>query len=177
MMKPLRFLVVSVVLLSLGTVLLAEQLTTVAVVDTAKVYTAFFIESSAVRELERNKKAMQDDINKYQNDLKKLQADRLAAQMAKNNQEILRLDQEIYNQQQLLSDFRRVKQQQLNDQQKTLMQSDTFLGEIAAAIKYIAESDGYTLVVDSSTPGLRFWSADVDITNKVLDYLRHNVAR
>ena len=177
MLKTFGFLVLSLVLMSFATSLVAEQLTTVAVVDTAKVYSAFFIESAAVRELERTKKAMQDDINKYQNDLKKLQADRLAAQTAKNNQEVLRLDQEIYNQQQLLSDFRRVKQQQLNDQQKILMQSDTFLGEIAAAIKYIAESDGYTLVIDSASPGLRFWSAEVDITNKVLDYLRHNVAR
>lgn len=177
MQKTRKFILMSSLLIIFGSLLMAEQLTTVAVVDTAKVYTSFFIESAAVRDLERTKKAMQDEINNYQNDLKKLQADRLAAQTAKNNQEVLRLDQEIYNQQQLLNDFRRVKQQQLNDQQKTLMQSDAFLGEIAAAIKYVAESDGYTLVIDSATPGLRFWSSDVDITTKVLDYLRHNVAR
>ena len=172
-----RLFLVTIMILLGSAMLAAEQLTTVAVVDTSRVYTAFFRESAAVRDLERNKQAIQDDINKYLNELKKLQTDRLSAQTANNGAEALRLDQEIYNKQQFISDFRKVKQQQLNDQQKGVMQSDTFMGEIAAAIKYVAESDGYTLVIDSATTGLRFWSADVDITNKVLDYLRHNVAR
>lgn len=174
MRSSMRAIVAAAVLFLCGGLAAAEELTTVAVIDTTKIYNAFYKDTADVRDFEKAKQAYLDDVAKYQAELKKLQNDRLAASGAGNSAETLRLDQDIYNKQQYLNEYRKLKTQQLNDQQKALAQSDKFLTLLAAAIKYVAESDGYSVVLDSSTQGLRFWSPQVDITNKVLDYLRRN---
>jgi outer membrane protein len=155
-----------------GPAVRAEQLTTVAIIDTGRVYTTYFRESQTVRDWERLKLSVQDELNKYFAETTRLQSERLDAAKQGNNAEVLRLEQEIAKRQQFYADYKRVKQQQIADAGKSLMQGDSFLTEIMAAIKYVAESEGYTVVLDSGDTYLRFWSPEVDITDKVLDYLK-----
>ena len=150
----------------------AEQLTTVAIVDTTRVYTSYFKESQTVRDWTKLKAGVQDELNKYFAETTKMNIDRLDAVKQGNSTESLRLEQEVAKRQQFYNEYKRVKQQQIADMGKNLMQSDAFLSEITAAIKYVAESEGYTVVLDSGNASLRFGSPEVDITEKVLDQLK-----
>jgi outer membrane protein len=155
----------------------AEQLTTVAVVDTARVYTTFFKESQAVRDWEKLKLATQDELNKYFAETTKLNADRLEAVKRGDATEAMRLEQDIARRNQFYNDYKKVKQQQIADIGKSLSQSDSFLSEVQAAIKYVAEGEGYTVVFDAATSGLRFYSPEIDITDKVLEQLKKSGVR
>ena len=159
------------------TVAWAEQLTTVAIVDSGRVYTTYFKESQSVRDWERLKQSVQEELNKYFAETTKMNADRLEAVKQNNSTEALRLEQEIAKRTQFYNEYKRVKQQQIADQGKSLMQSDSFLSEITAAIKFVAESEGYTVLLDSANPSLRFWSPEVDITDKVLTQLKKSGVR
>lgn len=156
-----------------------EQFTPVAIVDTGRVYTTYFKESQAVRDWEKLKQTTQDELNKYFADTNKLVADRLEAMKKGDATESLRLEQEIAKRTQFYNEYKKVKQQQIADAGKALAQSDSFLSEITAAIKYVAESEGYTVVLDTSASGLglRFYSPEVDITDKVLDQLKKSGVR
>ena len=56
----------------------AQQITKFGVVDTAKVYNAYFRNSSAVRNYERKKAEYQEEINKRTEELRALQQRKLS---------------------------------------------------------------------------------------------------
>ncbi len=155
----------------------ATQLTTVAIVNVARIYTTFFSESQQVRDFEKTKKVFQDELNSHQDKLRQLQEQRLTALAAKRNNEVLTIEKEMLELQQFINDYRRLKQAQLKDIETALRSGDQFMQELAVAIKYTAESEGYTVVLDKDDPSLRFWSPEVDITDKVLTRLRAMVVR
>jgi outer membrane protein len=130
-----------------------------------------------VRDWEKLKQSTQDELNKYFNETTKLNADRLEAVKRGDSTESMRLEQEIAKRTQFYNDYKKVKQQQIADAGKALAQSDSFLSEVQAAIKYVAEGEGYTVVLDAGTAGLRFYSPEVDITDKVLDQLKKSGVR
>lgn len=151
----------------------AEQLTTVAVVDLSKVTTAFFAESQAVRDLKKKADDLRTEIARQQNDIQQLQQQKLAADQRGDNSTSLQLEDQINKKQDFLQEFRRIKQDELNRQQKNLLQSNSaFYTQMYSAVSYVAESLGYSVVLDISNPNLLWWSPTVDITNQVIDRLR-----
>lgn len=153
----------------------AEQLTTVAVVDLSKVTTAFFAESQAVRDLKKKADDLRAEIAQQQNDIQQLQQQKLAADQRGDRSTSLQLEDQINKKQDFLQEFRRIKQDELNRQQKNLLQSNSaFYSQMYTAVSYVAESLGYSVVLDISNPNLLWWSPTVDITNQVIDRLRSN---
>ncbi|WP_455383079.1 OmpH family outer membrane protein [Salinispira pacifica] len=167
-------------LLLLGAALLAtparasaEQLTTVAVVDLSKVTNAFFAESQAVRDLKKKADDLRSEIAQQQNEIQQLQQQKLAADQRGDRSASLQLEDQINKKQDFLQEFRRIKQEELNRQQKNLLQSNSaFYTQMYTAVSYVAESLGYSVVLDISNPNLLWWSPTVDITNQVIDRLR-----
>jgi len=153
----------------------AEQLTTVAVVDLSKVTTAFFAESQAVRDLKKKADDLRAEIAQQQNDIQQLQQQKLAADQRGDRSTSLQLEDQINKKKDFLQEFRRIKQDELNRQQKNLLQSNSaFYSQMYTAVSYVAESLGYSVVLDISNPNLLWWSPTVDITNQVIDRLRSN---
>lgn len=155
----------------------AEQLTTVAIVDSGKILTSFYTDSGPVREFEKLKASYQEELNKYAADLRKLSDQRVTLAAQGPSQELANLDKQIYNLQQFVIELKKLRTSQLQDEQKKLTQSDAFQAELLAAIKFVAESEGYSLVMDKDNPYLRWWSVDIDITDKVLDRLKKSVGK
>lgn len=167
-----KFAIAAILIIFAASGIAAEQLTTVGVVDITRVYNSFFADSTAVRELENLKEEIQQELDGHVAILRRLQEQKLDAESDGDEDEALRLDEEIYEKQQYIQDFQRIKQRQLYDRQQRLLNSETFLSELQSAISFVAEANGFTVVVSSNDDKLLWWSQEVDITNLVLERLR-----
>ena len=169
-MNVARKTVALLVLLGVGALLHAEQLTTVAVINIDKVYNTFYRDSQAVRELERLRSEYQSEINDHLEDLENLRDQRLQARNRGNDRRVTELDRQILEMTRFIEDLSQRRREQLQLQQERLL-SDEFLNQLQQAIQYVAESEGYTIVVRSDTSGLQWWSQEVDISDLVLERL------
>lgn len=150
----------------------AQQLTRFAVVDLPKIYTAFFMDSRAVRDFEERSARVQADIDRMNAEIQTLQKSRLDAAAMGDQQKVLELDSEIYQKTEFLKEYYRIKTAELEDQKKKLTQSSTFLQEVYDEIRIVAESEGYSMVLNlKDSTGILWYSPSVDITDKVITNL------
>ena len=73
----------------------SQQITKFGVVDTAKVYNAYFRNSAPVRNYEKKKSEFQEEVNKLSDELKKLQQKKLDYESAGNETQALKVEAEI----------------------------------------------------------------------------------
>jgi outer membrane protein len=151
--------------------LAAEQLTTVGIIDISKVYNSFYRDSRAVRELEELRERYQAEIDREVEDLEDLKDDLSRAQDRGNQTRIEQLESQISRQRRYVEDLTRRRRDQLQQRQQNLV-SDDFLNRLQQAIVYVAESEGYTVVIRTDQQGLQWWSPEVDISDRVLERLR-----
>jgi outer membrane protein len=152
----------------------AEQLTTVGIVDVSRVSTAFFRDSQAVRELEDMTARMQKEIDGITAEINELKNRKLQAENSGDQARALKLDEEIYNKTNYLKDFFRIRNTQLQERRNRLAESSSFLTQLQQAIAFIAEDQGYNVIMKSSDPNLLWWSRQVDITDLIIARLLQN---
>ena len=129
--------------------LFAQQITNFGVVDTARVYTTYFRESSAVRNYEAKKSEFQAEIDKKTAELK-VQAD-------------------INKKSDYLSAYTGTKNAELEKLRQNLATSNSFYQLLYKAIGRIAESEGYSMILSlQQANGILWYSPTVDITEKVI---------
>jgi len=169
-MKKVAFVVFLVcgVLVSLS----AQQITRFAVVDLTRVYSVFFMESGPARQLEQDSAAVQAEINRMTVEIRELQSAHLDAVSAGNQILALRLQDDIRGRAEFLREFHAVRTAELESRRRTLAQSDEFLGQIYSEIRFVAEREGFTMVLDlGNTPGILWFSPTVDITDSLIQSL------
>ena len=150
----------------------AQQLTRFAVVDLPKIYIAFFKDSKAVRDFEERSARVQADIDRMNAEIQALQKSKLDAVAAGDQQKALGLDSDIYKKTEYLKEYYRIKTAELEDQKKKLTQSSSFLQQVYDEIRIVAESDGYSMVLNlKDSSGILWYSPTVDITDKVINNL------
>jgi outer membrane protein len=156
----------------------AQQLTRFAVVDLSKVYLSFFRESRAVREFEERSARVQAEIDRMTAEIQELTSAQLNAEAAGNQEQALRLESEIYRKSEYLKQYFQVRTAELNDQKNKLSQSGTFLEQVYSEIRHIAESEGYSMVLNlKENTGILWYSPTVDITDKLIQNLLTKVGR
>jgi outer membrane protein len=156
----------------------AQQLTRFAVVDLPRVYTAFFRDSRAVREFEEKSARIQSDIDRMSAEIQDLKSRQADATLRGDQSETSRLENEIYRKSEFLKDYYRVKTAELEDQKNRLTQSSTFLDQVYDEIRYIAESEGYSMVLNlKENKGILWYSPTVDITDKLIQNLLDKARR
>jgi outer membrane protein len=166
-----RYIILTLFFL-LGFSLEAQQLTRFAVVDLSRVYTSFFRDSRAVRELEERSARVQAEIDRMTAEIQKQRSEHLDAQAKGDESRALRLENEIYRKSEYLKDYFQVKTAEINDQKTKLAQSGTFLDQVYSEIRYIAESEGYSMVLSlKDNTGILWYSPTVDITEKLIQNL------
>ena len=173
--QPVRILAATI-FLALTTTVTAEQLTTIGIVDISRVYNSFYRDSQAVRELERLRREYQSEIDENLRELETLRDRRFRAEQDDNSRLAERLDDEIRQMQTFLEDLARRRRQQLEARQNELL-SDEFLQQLQEAIQFVAESEGYTVILRTDSSGLQWWSSEVDVSELVLDRLIEVVER
>ena len=156
----------------------AQQLTRFAVVDLPKVYSAFFRDSRAVRDWEERSLRVQNEIDRMTKEIQDLKSRHADTVLQGNQSDSVRLENEIYRKSEFLRDYYQVKTAELEDQKRRLAQSNTFLEQVNDEIRYIAESEGYSMVLNlKENRGILWYSPTVDITDKLIQNLLNKARR
>lgn len=156
----------------------AQQLTRFAVIDLPRVFTTFYRDSKAVRDWEERSARVQADVDRMTAELQGLQRSKLEAEAAKDAERALRLDSEISRKTEFLREYYRVKTAELEDQKRKLAQSTTFLQQVHDEIRLVAESEGYSVVLNlKESAGILWYSPTVDITDSVIQRLLTKAGR
>jgi len=159
-------------LICLGTVY-SQQITRFAVVDLPRVYTAFFRESRAVREFEERSSRVQNEIDRMTRDIQNLRTRHADAIQRDDQNEIIRLESEINRRTEHLRNFYQARTEQLDNERRNLMQSSSFLNQVHDEIRFIAESEGFSMVLNlRDNPSIIWYSHTVDITDKLIQSLQ-----
>jgi outer membrane protein len=109
------------------------------------------------------------------NDLKNRQ---INAEFQGDQQQSMRLENEIYRKSELLKEYYQLKTQELEAQKKRLTQSGAFLEQVYDEIRFIAESEGYSTVLNlKESTGILWYSPTVDITDKLIQNLVSKAGR
>jgi outer membrane protein len=161
-----------------GASLEAQQLTRFAVVDLPKVYVAFFRDSRAVREFEERSARVQTEIDRMTAEIQTLKSRQADAVLRGEEDQGVRLENEIYRKSEFLKEYYRLKTAELEDQKKKLTQSGTFREQVFDEIRYIAESEGYSMVLNlKDNTSILWYSPTVDITDKLIQNLQEKAKR
>ena len=167
-----KIILLSLVCFSLGRIVEAQQLTRFAVVDLPKVYLAFFSESRAVREFEEQSAQVQAEIDRMTAEIRNLRVSLVNVQSQGNYEQALRLEAEINRRSDFLREYYRTKTAELESQKNRLAQSGSFLDQIYDEIRFIAESEGYSMVLNlKENTGILWYSQTVDITDRLINNL------
>lgn len=149
-----------------------QQITRFGVVDTARVYQAYFRNSAPVRNYDAKKASFQTEINKRADEIQKLRQQKADYEAGGNESAALRLDAEITKKTDALTAYTNAKNSELESLKNSLQNSDAFYKKLYATLERVAESEGITLVLSlQQANGVLWYSASVDITDKVITAL------
>lgn len=170
MKKRLFSLFILILVISLP--VFSQQITKFGVVDTAKVYNAYFRNSAPVRNYEKKKAEFQEEVNKLSDELKKLQQKKLDYESAGNETQVLKVEAEIARKKDYLTEYTNAKNVELESLQKSLQNSDDFYKKLYNTLAKIAEGGGYSMILSLQDANAILWySSSVDITNQVINEL------
>lgn len=170
MKKRLFSLFILILVISLP--IFSQQITKFGVVDTAKVYNAYFRNSAPVRNYEKKKAEFQEEVNKLTDELKKLQQKKLDYESAGNETQVLKVEAEIARKKDYLTEYTNAKNVELESLQKSLQNSDDFYKKLYNTLAKIAEGGGYSMILSLQDANAILWySSSVDITNQVINEL------
>jgi len=150
----------------------AEPLSKIGIVNISRIVQAYYAESRAWREIEEETRKYEAYIAEKTALLNTYRERKLAAENGGDNATALKMDEEIFKLQQHIQEYRTIKYNQIKQKRDQLLQSPDFAAELRKGINYVAENEGFTLIFNSDDRDIMWWSTEVDITDKVLAYLR-----
>lgn len=172
MKKNIKIIISLLFVLFVAAPVFSQQITKFGVVDTAKVYNAYFRNSAPVRNYEKKKSEFQDEINKLTDELRKLQDKKLDYESNGNDAGAMKIEAEITKKKDYLTEYANAKNIELESMQKTLQNSDDFYKKLSNTLAKIAESGGYSMILSLQDDNSILWySSSVDITNQVIQEL------
>ncbi len=149
----------------------AEQITKVAVLDYTRILSAFYADSAEARRIDEMKTVFAQEVRRLQEEIQTLEERKLEAENRGNSRDALDIDSTIQDKKQYYQEYVRVRGNQIQQSAANLGSSNELAREILKEIQYIAESNGYSIVLKRSDPDLLWWSYEVDITDLVLQRL------
>ena len=157
------------VLLPLVTLFAQSDVTKFGVIDTSRVYTTHFRNSSGVRNYESKRTEFQNEINKLTEELKTLQIQKTNYTKDGNDTAALRLEADIIKKTDFLTEYTRTKNIELESLKNNLDSSDSFYSSLYSVIERIAEQEGYSMILSLQQANSILWySPSVDRTDKVI---------
>ncbi len=175
-----KIILFSALLFLVSAILFSEQLTRIGIIDIEKVYSIYFRESRTVMDLQQKQNTILREIQRIDDQILTLENKKLEAEMRGDQENALKLDREIFDRKQYLEDYKRIKMQQLKKLSENLYQSDEFLDELLEAINFVAESEGFSIILNNSKQFKQFffyYTKEVDITDKVIQELMSRAGR
>lgn len=150
----------------------SQQITKFAVVDTSKVYTAFYKNSEQIRNYETKKAEFQAEITAQTDALRKLKNQKLTYDKQGNSTESLKVQQEITKKTEYLTEYTNAKNLELEQMLTELQRSDDFYKKLYKTLGKVAESGGYSMILSLQESNSILWySPSVDVTEDVIKEL------
>ena len=172
-----RILIISLILILSAFSLSAEQLSKIGIVNFSRIVDDYFAESSAWREVDSMREKYNEGKDEILDEINELKMQKLQAENDNDDIKALRLDDQIYNRQEYLKEFHSIWQTRINNKIQGIYQSSTFTAEILDAITYVAESEGYSMIMRTQDPDILWYNHEIDVTDIVLERLRWQAAR
>lgn len=168
-----RITLIGVMLLLLTGTAFAAKLTMVAVVDLTRIVSDYFQESAAWREIDQLIQKTEETLKEKKDEINILEQRKMTA-IEDNNQRLsLQLDEEIRKKQDYMKEYNRIMTERIESKKNNLMTSSDFSKEIIKAVEYVAETEGFSIVLRKKDPNILYYNFEVDITDLVLEYLRN----
>lgn len=150
----------------------AQQITKFAVVDTAKVYQAYFRDSTPVRNYENKKADFQKELDKLVAELQRLNDKKIEQKRKGNDSEVLKIEAEITKKTDYINEYTKSKNIELDSLKKSLKENNKFYQELYSTLEQVAEEGGYSVVLSLQDANAVLWySSSVDITDQVISKL------
>ena len=150
----------------------SQQITRFAVIDTARVYQAYFRNSSPVRNYENMRTDYQNEIDGLTEELERLHDQKLEADRNGDADTSARLAAEISQKTDYIKEYTAAKNAELRAMKESLENNDEFYERLYATIEKIAENGGYSVVMSLQQANAILWySPSVDITDDVITQL------
>ena len=147
----------------------AQQITRFGVVDTARVYQAYFRNSAPVRNYENKKSQFQAEITKRSEEIQKLKSQKTEAESSGNDATASRLESENIKKTDSLTEYTNAKNVELESIKNNLQNSDSFYKKLYSVLERVAEDGGYSVILSlQNANGILWYSSSVDVTDKVI---------
>lgn len=149
-----------------------QQITKFGVVDTSKVYSAYFKNSAPVRNYEAKKKEFQAEITKRSEEIKTLRKKKLDYEAAGDTANAQKVAADITKKTEYLTDYTNAKNAELETMLNNLQRSDDFYKKLYKTLAKVAESGGYSMILSLQESNSILWySTSVDVTDQVIQEL------
>ncbi len=153
-----------------------EQLTTVGIVDMERILNEFFTQSEEVREWRQNVEAFDQERRQIEQEITDLEEARLEALEQDDEMEALSLEEQIEERRSFLDEFTRIRRNQLQRQREALLDGgDTFFSQVNSAMSFVAQREGYTIMMDADAEGVLWFADEVDVTDEVIQRLEQTL--
>jgi len=170
----MKKLIVFISLVCISCAAFSQQITKFGVVDTARVYQAFFRNSSPVRNFESKKAEFQNEINKRTEEIQNLKNQKVDYQKSNNTAAMNRLEAEITRKTDALTEYSNAKNVELESLKRNLQNSDSFYKKLYSVLERVAENEGLSAILSlQQANGILWYSSSVDITDKVIKELEN----
>ncbi|MGP1454143.1 MAG: OmpH family outer membrane protein [Treponema sp.] len=152
-----------------------QQITRFAVVDTARIYAIFLRDSRAARDYQTKQTKYQKEIQKMSDEIITLRQKKVDAAASGKKDMVKKYESQIDSKTNFLVEYSKASNDELATLRKNLVSDDVFYARLYKTIKQIAESQGYTMVLNLQEDGAIIWySPTVDITDDVIRALSSN---
>jgi outer membrane protein len=156
-----------------------QQITRIAVVDLTKVISAYSSDAQQVKEFEQKKSLVQTEIDKMSAEIMRLMSLKADAEKGGDKAAAQKLKEDIDGRTKALTDFVNAKQAELDSDARKLAASDVFSKDLYKKIQDVAETAGYSLVLnlksaDAVVDSILWYSPMIDITADVIQALSKN---
>lgn len=164
-----KIFLVSTLFVMCVTLSFGQQLTTIAVIDTQRVYDSFTKGDSLSAGISSIQLRYQEQIDSQLASIKVLEEQRRGFASSEIVQ-IRDIDARIGLARAEIDRLSRLRTQEVRSRQR-FISPNNFIPELQRAIIFVAESRGYTVVLDAGDEGLQWWSPIVDVTDEVIERL------
>ena len=150
----------------------AEPLSKIGVVNFTRIIEDYYSESSAWREIDSMRNEYQRGLNTIVNEIEQLKTQQLEAQRQNNEISALQLGERLYQRQEYMKEYHNVWSTRIDRAIANMSTSNTVTTEIYTAIRYIAETQGYSVIMRTQDPNILWYSQSIDITDLVIERLK-----
>lgn len=171
-MKKIIVVLVLLVVCAAMPLVAQASLTKFGVIDTSRVYNAYFRNSTGARNYEQKKADFQAEVDRMTEELRTLQSQKLELEETGDVDGAASIEETIKTKTASLTQYTKTKNIELENLKSNLESSDEFYNNLYKVVEKIAESNGLSLILSLQQANAVIWySESVDITQQVIDSL------